>query len=156
MRHSGTLLILIATVLCGTSAMARPPSLQGKWRLNLAQSEMLPGEDKPAELVMAITKDDPSAFGWTVTVRMPDGASGATSFSGAIDGKPYPVKGRPGSSSAFSWMPDGSLKQVSQGPGGIAVETCVFSANAKKMSCEAKQTDAQGHVVAYGEVYDRE
>src|SRR6185312_17403786 len=101
-------------VLTATAALARPPSLAGKWRLNPKETETLPGEDAPAELIMAITRDDGKAFDWTVTVRMADGAAGSTSFSGAIDGKPYPIAGRPGSTSSFTWLPDGTLKQVSE------------------------------------------
>ena len=155
-RIAGSLSMVIAcSIICCSSAMARPSSLEGKWRLDLGQSELLPGEAPPADLVMAITKDDGTVFRWTVTVKMPDGAAGATSFDGAIDGKPHPVKGRPGSTSAFSWMPDGSLKQVSQSPGGIATEICAFSPDAKKMTCNARQTDIQGRAVSYLEVFDR-
>lgn len=146
----------IVILLCmATVAMARPPSLEGKWRLNLGESELLPGEEPPTDLVMAITKDDGTAFRWTVTVKMPGGATGATSFDGAIDGKPHPVKGRPGSSSSFAWMPDGALKQVSQSPGGISVEICAFSPDARRMTCNARQTDVQGRAATYLEVFDR-
>jgi len=148
-------ILLLGTELAAPPAAARPPSLEGKWLLNLKESELLPGEEKPAELVMAITKDDGTAFRWTVTVKMPDGATGSTSFDGAIDGKPHPVKGRPGSTSAFSWTPDGSLRQLSQSAGGLAVENCSLSANARKMTCEARQTDRQGRVVTYVEIFDR-
>jgi hypothetical protein len=154
MRLIGTCFAL-ATLAAAVPALARPPSLEGRWILNLKESELLPGEDKPAELVMAITKDDGTAFRWTVSVKMPDGASGSTSFDGAIDGKPHPVKGRPGSTSAFSWAQDGSLKQVSQSPGGLAIETCSFSADAKKMTCGARQTDKRGRAITYVEVFDR-
>src|SRR5581483_4058201 len=129
---------------CALSALARPASLVGAWHLDLARSELLPGEEKPADLTMNVTKQDASGFQWTVTVRMPDGATGSTGFAGAIDGKPYPIQGRPGSTSAFSWTPEGALKQVSQAPGGIAVETCSFSLDARTMDCEVKQTDLKG------------
>jgi len=125
------ILATVATLAVVTVADARPASLEGKWRLDLKESEMLPGEEPPAELVMAITKDDGKVFSWTATVKLADGESGSTSFSGAIDGKPYPVVGRPGSTSTFSWTQDGSLKQVSQAPGGFAVEVCTFSAGMK-------------------------
>ncbi len=160
MRFSLTITALLLVTGLALEASARPASLLGKWRLNLKSSELLPGEEPPAELVMAITRDEPakpgSPFGWTVTVKMPDGASGSTGFDGAIDGKPYPVKGRPGSTSAFSWMPDGALKQVSQSAGGLAVEICAFSADAKHMSCNARQTDTKGRAASYLEVFDRE
>ena len=146
--------ILFCTVL-SPSALARPASLVGAWHLDLARSELLPGEEKPADLTMAITKDDPSAFQWTVTVKMPDGATGSTGFAGAIDGNPYPIKGRVGSTSAFSWTLEGTLKQVSQGPGGIAIEICSFTPDARTMACAVKQTDLQGRVAVYEEVYHR-
>ena len=155
MRFSRLILMLLASSL-GAAGLARPSTLEGRWRLDLARSELLPGEDKPAELVMAVTKDTPTAFAWTVTMRMPDGTAGQTSFTGAIDGKPYPVAGRPGSTSAFSWTPDGALKQVSEAPGGVAVETCGFTPDRRTMTCDAKQTDSRGRVFVYEEVYDRE
>ena len=142
-------------VLGVTAAYARPPSLEGKWRLNPKETETLPGEDAPAELIMAITKDDGKAFNWTVTVKMPDGATGSTSFSGAIDGKPYAIVGRPGSTSSFTWLPDGTLKQVSEQKAGFVVEVCEFSRGMKKMECSARQTDSKGRVMTYVESFDR-
>jgi hypothetical protein len=150
------LTILAATaVLTATAAAARPASIEGRWRLNPKETETLPGEDAPAELIMAITKDDGTVFNWTVSVRMPDGAAGSTSFAGAIDGKPYPIAGKPGSTSAFSWLPDGTLKQVSEQAAGFVVEICEFSGEMKKMECNARQTDKTGHVVTYVESFDR-
>ena len=146
---------LAAAVVGVKGAQARPPSIEGKWRLNPKETETLPGEDAPAELVMAITKDDGKAFDWTVTVRMADGATGATSFSGAIDGKPYPIAGRPGSTSSFTWLPDGTLKQVSEQKAGFVVEICEFSGGMKKMECSARQTDLKGRVMTYVESFDR-
>ncbi len=148
-------LAMLAVFAATAGALARPASLEGKWRLDPKETESLPGEEQPAQLVMAITKDDSLVFRWTVTVTMKDGSSGSTGFDGAIDGKPYPVVGRPGNTSTFSWMPDGSLKQVSQGPGGISVEVCAFSADMKKMTCNARQTDTSGRAAAYVEVFDR-
>ena len=151
------LLSMLAIAASTASAWARPPSLEGKWRLDVKETEILPGEEAPADLVMAIAKDDAFAFRWTVTVTMKDGSTGSTGFTGAIDGKPYPVTGRPaGSTSAFSWMPNGTLKQVSQGPGGISVEVCAFSPDNRKMTCNARQTDMKGRALAYVEVFDRQ
>jgi hypothetical protein len=144
-----------ALLVCTATAHARPGNLEGRWRLNLKESESLPGEEPPAELIMAITQDDGRVFRWTATVKLADGQSGKTNFIGAIDGKPYPVAGRPGTTSKFSWTPDGALKQVSEAAGGIAVEICTFAADMKKMTCDARQTDMQGRVVAYYEAFDR-
>jgi hypothetical protein len=142
-------------ILIAGSALARPDNLEGKWRFDPKESELLPGEAAPAELVMNITKDDGQVFQWTVTVKMPDGQGGSTSFKGAIDGKAYPVQGRPGSTSAFSWTPDGSLKQVSESPGGIATEICTFPPGGKRFICNARQTDMQGRAVSYVETFVR-
>jgi hypothetical protein len=149
--------ILAATALLAVAgtAFARPASLEGRWRLNLKESEFMPGEAPPSELIMSITKDDGQVFRWIATVKLPGGESGQTSFVGAIDDKPYPVAGRPGTTSKFSWTPDGELKQVSEAAGGIAVEICTFSADMKKMSCDARQTDMQGRAVTYYEAFDR-
>jgi hypothetical protein len=141
--------------LLATTAYARPPSIEGKWRLNPKETETLPGEEAPAELIMAITKDDGTAFQWTVSVRMADGAAGQTSFSGAIDGKPYPVAGRPDSTSSFTWLADGTLKQVSEQKAGFVVEICAFSNGMRKMECSARQTDLKGRVYTYVESFDR-
>jgi hypothetical protein len=151
------LVLAISLLLSGIAAgaFARPASLEGKWRLNAGESELLPGEAAPAELTMAITRDDGTVFRWTVTVEMPGGASGQTGFDGAIDGKPYPVAGRPGSTSSFSWTPDGALKQVSQSPGGIAVEICRVAPGGARMTCEARQTGKSGQAASYVEVFDK-
>ena len=149
-------LFIIALLLAiSLSAAARPPSLAGKWKLNLEQSELLPGEAKPAELIMNITVDDDRGFHWVVTVTMPGGESGSVSYNGAIDGEPRAVEGRLGSTSAFAWTPDGALKQVSQSSGGLATETCKISPDVKKMTCEARQTDSQGRTLTYSEVFDK-
>src|ERR1700744_1037254 len=97
---TGPIICMALMTLAATAASARRPSLVGKWRLNPKETETLPGEEAPAELIMAITRDDGKEFDWTVTVKMSDGATGSTSFSGAIDGKPYPIAGRPGSTSS--------------------------------------------------------
>lgn len=150
----GTAVAILASMMAG-QALARPPSLEGRWRLNLKDSEMLPGEEQPAELIMAISRDDGRSFQWTATVKLRGGESGATSFTGAIDGKPYPVAGKPGVTSKFSWTPEGALKQVSEAAGGIAVEICAFPPDMKKMMCDARQTDMQGRVATYYEEFDR-
>jgi len=149
------LLSTFAFLTVAGAAYGRPGTLEGQWRLNLAESEFLPGEDPPAELIMAISKDDGVVFRWTVTVKLPGGESGQTSFNGAIDGKPYPVAGHPGTTSKFSWTPDGALKQVSESAGGLAVEICTFSADMKTMGCDARQTDLQGRAATYYESFDR-
>jgi hypothetical protein len=117
---------------------------------------MVSPQDTPAELVMTVTQDDGKDFRWTVAVRMPTGETGATGFDGAIDGRPYPVQGRPGSSSAFSWLADGSLKQVSESRAGLSVEICAFSPDARKMTCNVRQTEASGRAAVYQEVFDRD
>lgn len=152
--------VLIPCLAALSPAHARPASLEGKWRLNLAELELLPEEEKPAELVMDIQREEPGQFRWVVTVRMADGSSGQTMFVGAIDGKPYPIQGRPGSTSRFSWTPEGSLKQVSESAGGFSVEICEFSggtsaARPARMTCSARQTDQTGRAAAYVEVFDR-
>ena len=136
-------------------AQARPPGLEGRWQLNPKESEFLPGEEPPKALILAITQDDGRVFRWTVTVKLSDGQSGQTGFAGAIDGKPYPVAGRPGTTSKFSWTPEGALKQVSESAGGIAVEICTFAPDMKKMICDARQTDMEGRAVTYYETFDR-
>jgi hypothetical protein len=151
----GLLVSPVLIVLIASSALARPDSIEGKWRFNPKESELLPGEAAPAELIMNITKDDGRVFQWVVTVKMPDGQGGATAFKGAIDGKAYPVEGRPGSTSAFSWTEDGSLKQVSESPGGIATEICSFPPGGKRFVCNARQTDMQGRSATYVETFDR-
>lgn len=151
-----TLMVIAAlAILAAESAAARPPSIEGRWRLNPKETETLPGEEAPAELIMAITRDDGKVFNWTVTVRMADGSTGSTSFSGAIDGKPYPIAGRPGSTSSFTWLPNGTLKQVSEQKAGFVVEVCEFSQGMKKMECSARQTDLKGRVMTYIESFDR-
>ncbi len=156
-------LVVIMTVLAGAAATpspGHPGSIAGKWRLNPDQSEFLAGEEPPAELIMNVTVEDGVHFRWIATVRMSDGSKGSTGFDGAIDGKPYPISGRPGSTSAFSWMPGGALKQVSQSAAGISVEVCGFSGGAPStpplhMTCNVRQTDSQGRAASYAEVFDR-
>jgi len=148
--------IFVAVFCLPSFADARPASsIVGRWRLNLKESESLPGEEPPAELIMNITEDSPAAFRWTVTVRMKDGGTGATKFDGAIDGKARPVEGRPGSTSSFRWMPDGTLKQVSESPGGFSVESCLFTADLRRMDCDARQTAKDGRTWTYEEVFDK-
>jgi hypothetical protein len=151
-RASVAALLLIG---CAAAAAARPPSLEGQWRLNLKESELIAGEDALTSLVMAITEDDAQGFRWTVTVRTQAGEAGSTGFAGAIDGKLHPIIGRPGSASAFSWTADGALKQVSESPGGLAVEICSLSPKLDRMTCEARQTDRTGRTQTYVEVFDR-
>jgi len=146
--------VVFSVALAGAAA-ARPPSLEGKWRLNLAESEMLPGEVSPTELVMTITEDDAKGFRWTVTAKMRGGQGGTIGFAGAIDGRSYPVQGRPGSTSSFSWTQGGALKQVSESQGGVSVETCSISPDAKRMMCDVRQTDSTGRAASYAEVFDR-
>jgi hypothetical protein len=149
------LLGLLLSLVALAGAEARPDSLAGKWRFNPKESELLAGEQPPADLVMDITKDDGLVFQWTVTVTMADGSGGSTSFKGAIDGKSYPIAGRPGSTSAFSWLSDGSLKQVSESAAGIATEICTFPPSGKRFVCQTRQTDTQGRAASYVEVFDR-
>jgi len=154
--RSRAIIVILSALLATASAGARPPSLIGDWRWNGAESELLPGETAPKALVMHITRDDASGFAWTVTVSLADGESGQTVFSGAIDGRPYPIAGRPGSTSAFTWTADGALKQVSESPAGLGVEICSFAGDMRRMDCDARQTNLDGRVFTYTEIFDRQ
>jgi len=80
---------------------------------------------------------------------------GGARFVASNKDRAYPVEGRPGSTSAFSWLPDGTLKQVSDQKAGFVVEICEFSNGMKKMECSARQTDMKGMVNTYVESFDR-
>jgi hypothetical protein len=61
-RAGLTILAAIAALAASAGANARPASIEGKWRLNPKETDTLPGEEAPAELVMVINKDDGKVF----------------------------------------------------------------------------------------------
>jgi len=154
-------LLTLAAVLPVGAATTESP-FAGAWHLNKEQSKMLPGG--PQDIIWEIrnysTKghNDYNRVEWSLSITYPDGTARAEGFTGAFDGKPYPIKGRDdGATGTYTVLPDGTLKSEVMSPKTKTTgsQTCALSPDRKQMTCNGTGADAQGKPVQYTVVFDR-
>ena len=121
------------------------------WTLNIKESNF-GGAPAPRSETFILIQDDDQWGKYTDVLVDAKGKTWKSSWSGAEDGKPHPVKGIPGSTFSSDPLTDVSVNKI---PGSI--ETCHFSVSADKKKflekCVTQRSD--GKKFDQSLVYDR-
>jgi hypothetical protein len=136
------------------AAHAAPPSWQGEWHLNTAESKYPPGFPPIHDHVMKVMKDDGKALQYTDSFAIGDQPPTHVSFDGAFDGKPY--KTSDGQDMAF-FHTDTGYRDVWTAPNGTKGEdSCDFSGNGARLTCHGQFTPPGAKApVTFVEVWDK-
>ena len=148
-----TMVIGLCAALLASAAWAESSLFVGRWRLNLGQSKLAPGEPVPKDLICEISRADNSHVKWSVTVLTAEGQPHVETFDTVANGELYPVGS--GTTASFRLTGD-ALQATFKGPAGQSdAQTCTVSADRKQMICRGVLTEGDGRTVNYVDVYDR-
>jgi hypothetical protein len=148
-----TMVMGLCAALAASAAWAESGLFMGRWRLNLAQSTLPPGEPGPQDLICAISRADNSHVKWSITVRTAEGRQHVETFDTVANGEFYPISSE--TTASFRLTGD-TLQATFKGPAGQSdAQTCTISADHKQMTCRGVLTEGDGRTVNYVDVYDR-
>ncbi len=135
------------------AAKAQQGPAVGTWKLNVQKSDFgsMPA---PKSARIVITSDTRQLLKYTVTEVGPDGKVKTESFSGAMDGKPYPVKGEPGVTMAYTPRENGIVEIAGQSPHGAFKETGIMADDHNTLTIKGEASGPQG-TATWTEVYER-
>ena len=152
-RRSIAMVIGLCAALVTSSAWAERSLFVGRWRLNLAQSTLPPGEPVPKDLICDIARADTTHVQWSLTVLTAEGTPHVETFDTVANGELYPISS--GTTASFRLTGD-ALQATFKGPAGQSdAQTCTVSADRKQMTCRGVLTEGDGRPVSYVDVYDR-
>jgi hypothetical protein len=137
-------------------AFGQSGGFTGKWRWNMGQSTMVPGEPPPKAIILEIAQAAGGKLKWTVTETDPSGQPHVESFDGVADGKQRPLQGGEGQTTASFTITDSGLSASFKSPDGASDSwTCSVSGDSRQMTCRGTESDGKGHSEPYTDVYDR-
>ena len=148
--------LLVAVLMCAGVALcfAADPQI-GTWKLNEAKSNIPAGSPKNSTVVYEMAGDKVK-----VTVDGVDASGKPThnEWTGAFDGKDYPLKGDPSADTrAYKKVDDHTLELKNKKEGKVTTEgKVVVSADGNSRTVTVKSTDASGKKVEYTSVYDKQ
>jgi hypothetical protein len=143
----------LCAALVASSAWAESSLFVGRWRLNLAQSMLPPGEPVPKDLICDIARADNTHVKWSLTVLTAEGEQHVDTFDTVANGEFYPISSD--TTASFRLTGD-ALQATFKGPPGQSDDqTCTISADHKQMICKGVLTEGDGRPVNYVDVYDR-
>lgn len=110
---------------------------KGVWKLDTAKSDF--GQaPKPKSMRLVVTEDTPTALKWHITGTAADGTAIHESFSGAVDGKSYPLPGDPTASSvAYTRNGDEVDGTMTMKDGSTMKSTITMSNDNKTMTVQS-------------------
>lgn len=156
MRKSLTLFLLLVFPLFLLAQEKSAPTgpAVGRWQLNLQKSDF--GKMPPPKSVsVTVTADSPTALAWHATGIDDKGQQIDETFTGAPDGKEYPIKGSTGTESVAYTNENGVVQATSRTKdGGTINQTITMSEDKNTMTIENEASGPQG-TVTWTEVYDR-
>ncbi len=150
--------LLALTLFSVVPALAHAEDMRfvGTWHWSKTESTTIPGEPLPRDITLSIAEAVSGKLKWTVTEIDPGGGKHVESFDGAPDGKPRPLQGGDGQTTAAFTMTEGAISAVFTAPdGGSDSWSCTISSDGRKMTCKGAESDGKGHSQPYADVYDR-
>jgi hypothetical protein len=144
-------LCLIAGAVCFASNTAN----MGTWKLNESKSKFAPGGSKNNKVVYEAAGDKVMV---TIDGTDGEGKPAHNQWTGAFDGKDYPVTGDPRSDARSYKMIDGhTLDFTVKKDGKVTISgRIVVSADGKTRTVTSSGTDSKGKKVTDVAVYDKE
>ena len=148
----------LALTALSTVAFAAPVadfvSQEGKWSLNIGASHHASGDPIAQDSVIEATKDDGKALHFTQSLTTPKGEKLSVKFEGAYDGKMYAM--RNGSQMMYEHISADTYRDAGKRlDGGSWKETCTFSSDRAKLTCEGADITASGKTFPYVEVWEK-
>ena len=149
-------LMCVLALLVGPLQGAGAVNTTGTWKLNVEKSDY-GKRPKPKEVTVTIEHKEPS-LKYTVTGTDGEGKPLNIQFSGAIDGKEYPLIGSPNVAKvSVKRINDRTTEAVGKSGDGKVVEnvTVAVSADGKTFTRTAKITSPEGSFTMKG-VYEKQ
>jgi hypothetical protein len=138
-RHLVFAVLVTAIVLWASPASAEVSNLSGTWNLDVEKSDF-GKRPKWKNATLQVEHKEPS-LKYTLTGTTADGKPLKIEFSGAIDGKEYPVVGSPYSSKAsITRVNNSTTKGVATSDDGKTVETYTVTVSKDGKKFERKGT----------------
>ncbi|HEV7217522.1 MAG TPA: hypothetical protein VGN39_01520 [Terriglobales bacterium] len=154
MKARTTILTLLLCLAVGATCFASDVTM-GTWKLNDAKSKIAPGTGKNDTVVYEAAGDNVK-----VTVDGTDGAGTAThnEWTGAFDGKDYPVTSDPKADMrSYKRVNAHTLEFTDKKDGKPTITGRVaISADGKTRTVTTRATDSNGKMVRSTAVYDRQ
>jgi hypothetical protein len=153
MRRQG---ILLAAFVCLVAATALAADAQiGTWKLNESKSKLSPGNAKNHTVVYTAAGDKVTV---TVDGTDPDGKATHNEWTGAFDGKEYPVTGDATSDMrSYTKVDDHTLAMTIKKGGQVTITgKIVVSADGKTRTVTTSGMDPKGTAFSSTAVYDKQ
>jgi hypothetical protein len=153
MRRQG---ILLTAFVCLVAATAFAADAQiGTWKLNESKSKLSPGNARNHTVVYAAAGDNVKV---TVDGTDPDGKPTHNEWTGAFDGKEYPVTGDATSDMrSYTKVDDHTLAMTIKKGGQVTITgKIVVSADGKTRTVTTSGMDPKGNAFSSTAVYDKQ
>lgn len=147
--------IVSAVLLLGALCAAQPVNLSGNWQLNVSRSKW-GNVNKPVSVMLTIDHQEPK-LSYHGTVQYANEDERDFVFSGAIDGKPYPMSRSFGNGEIVLVRVDGrTIDSTFRTPEGNYVETArtIVSRDGRVMERRLKLVSPEG-TKRWTEIYER-
>jgi hypothetical protein len=154
MKARTTILTLLVCLVAGAMCFASDVNI-GTWKLNDAKSKIAPGMGKNDTVVYEAAGDNVKV---TVDGTDSKGAPAHNEWTGAFDGKDYPVTGDPGSDMRSYKRINAHTLELTDKKDGKPTITgrIVVSADGKSRTVTIKATDSNGKMLRSTAVYDKQ
>src|SRR5262249_49214815 len=151
--------ILVAlTLLLATSgvSLAAENPLMGTWKLNESKSKYAPGSDKNTTITYTAAKGDMIKCAADGVDK--DGKPIHWTWTGKLDGKPYPLKGSPNFDTLAYHPVNERTNDTTARKNGKVVMTAVIAVakDGKSRTVTLTSTDAKGKKITNKTYYDKE
>lgn len=135
--------MVLVTLLLATAAFPQTASnAVGTWKLDLQKST---APTKPKSATLRITADSPTAIKYSLSQVDSNGTAAHVSYSGAPDGKPYPVVGSKTYSTAAYTHLNGDTHTanatLTTKDGSTVTQDITLSDDGKTMTVQSKSGD---------------
>lgn len=147
--------IWIATLILGALCAAQPANLSGNWQLNVDRSKW-GNMNRPVSVILTIVHQEPS-LSYHGSVQYANEDVRDFGFSGAIDGKPYPMSRSYGDGEIVIIRIDGrTIESTFRTADGNTIETArtIVSRDGRTMERRLRLTTPEG-TRRWTEIYER-
>jgi len=149
--------IILTVMVCMVAAavcFASDPNM-GTWKLNEAKSKIDPGMPKNTAVVYEAAGDNVKV---TVDGVGPDGKPTHNEWTGAFDGKDYPLAGDPAADMrSYKRVNDHTLDLTNKKDGKVTTTgRIVVSADGKTRTVNSRSMDSNGKMLRSTAVYDKQ
>ncbi len=154
MKARTTILTLLVCFVAGAMCFASDVNM-GTWKLNEAKSKIAPGMGKNDTVVYEAAGDNVKV---TVDGTDSKGAPAHNEWTGAFDGKDYPVTGDPGSDMrSYKRINAHTLELTDKKDGKPTITGRIMvSADGKSRTVTIKAMDSNGKMMRSTAVYDKQ